>query len=314
MKYPGSKLKLVTLFAIIIISLGFNQSVHAESVFYSNIKLGVQNTVSYYNIGPDEIADDVPFTGSHQVSTFRFGYRSSDPVHATFRFYGVDPTTGFPGQLIAQFGRDFPASDFARPIINLDASEQFTFTAEPGLFAQDVSGGWFSVQFESPTGLRLPYNLAVELATGSSQNGFYNVTSGNATNILDASGIIPVSLFLELFGTQIDGGTPPSGIVSELTSIELTPSTIAAGTSTVAKVNLSSLAPKGGFPIKLSANNKAVSFSSANISVAEGEISATVTIFVSSKAAPKGKKDTRTITITAEASNSKVSTYLNITR
>jgi hypothetical protein len=51
----------------------------------------------------DEYADDTPFTGTQHVASFTFEYFNSNPgpVHATVRFYEVNPATGLPGTLVS---------------------------------------------------------------------------------------------------------------------------------------------------------------------------------------------------------------------
>jgi len=113
-----------------------------ESIFYSNIFPSVITTSPVYSTGGTrEWADDVPFSGSHVVSSLRIGYKSfyetDPPFRATFRFYGVDPATGLPGALVAEISRDLPTGEHPLVTIQLDPSEQLVFTSEPGLYYSD---------------------------------------------------------------------------------------------------------------------------------------------------------------------------------
>lgn len=236
------------------------------------------------------------------------GYRSSIPLLATFRFYGVDPTTGFPGQLIAQIERPLPASDFAQPTITLDASEQFIFTAEPNLFGKDISGGWVSTQFASADGTSLnSYNVAAQLATGPSKNGLYIISIDRVVTILDASGIIPVSFYLEMNSAESTGVAVP-----KVTGLKLFPSTIAVGARSNVTASLSSQAPMGGTMVKFSADTNGIYFSYSEVLVKEGHTSAVTTVYATKSGGPKGKNSEATATITAEANGGSAKAILTI--
>jgi len=108
--------RLKLFLATVIIGLALNATkLHAmtESVFYSNIFPSVITTSPVYSTGGTrEWADDVPFSASQVVSSFRIGYKSfyetDPPFRATFRFYGVDPATGLPGHSWQKFLEIYP--------------------------------------------------------------------------------------------------------------------------------------------------------------------------------------------------------------
>ena len=309
MKHKNMNRKFLVLLMVMLIGLGFFGQVNAETVFYRNVSIGATGSPSFFGIGPSEIADDVPFTGSHQISSFRVGYRSSIPVLTTFQFYGIDPDTGLPGHLIAQITRELPAADFATPTITLDTSEQFLFTAEPNLFGKGLSGGWISMQFESTDGTPLPFDLSVQLANGPSTTGLYNITTSRTMTLLDPSGIVPVSYFLELSSSATSGS-----IIPEVTALKLFPSSVSVGASSTASVNLSAQAPTGGVLVKFSSSKKGIYFSNSEVLVKEGNTSAVTTVFTTKRAGPKGKKKTSTTVISAEANGGIAKASLTITK
>ena len=103
---------LFALAAALLLTIAANSTVLAgEAVFYSNARPAGFTTAPLYKnpTSTFEWADDLPFSGSHRVSSFKMGYKSPEPVRATFRFYGVNQETGRPGSLIAEIVRDLPA-------------------------------------------------------------------------------------------------------------------------------------------------------------------------------------------------------------
>lgn len=308
MKYSNTKQKLVILLSTLFISLSVISPASAETPFYRNLLPGAISSPNYYGFASNEVADDTPFTGSHLVSSFRIGYRSSIPLLANFRFYGVNPATGLPGQLIAQIERPLPASDFAQPTITLDASEQFIFTAEPNLFNNDISGGWVSTQFASADGSNLnSYNVAAQLATGPSKNGLYVITTDSFVTILDASGIVPVSFYLEMNSAESTGIAVP-----KVTDLKLFSSTIAVGASTTVTANLSSQAPMEGTIVKFSTDTNGIYFGYSEVLVKEGHTSALTTVYATKGSGPKGKNNEVTANIIAEANGGSATATLSI--
>lgn len=309
MKTKQTYIKFLTLLMVKFIGLGYIGLANAETVFYRNISPGAVGSPSYYGIASSEIADDLPFTGSHQVSSFRIGYRSSTPVVANFRFFGVDADTGLPGQFITQITRELPATEFATPTITLDINEQFIFTAEPGLFGKEVTGGWVSMQFESTNGSSLPFDLSAQLAEGPSANGLYNITTGKTMTILDPSGIVPVSFFFEMASVATTGS-----VIPQVTALKLFPSMVSVGASSTATVNLSAQAPTGGVLVKFITKEKGIYFSSSQVLVKEGNTSAVTTVFTTKRAGPKGKVKQTTAEISAEANGGVAKAILAITK
>lgn len=206
--------RLTIFFAAVMVGIAMNAGkLHAQvdTVFYSNIYPSVITLSPVYSVGGSirEWADDVPFTGSHVVSAFTIGYKSyyetDPPFKATFRFYGVDPVTSFPGALVAEITRELPAGEHPIVTIQLDPSEQFVFTSEPGLYPGSASGGWFSVQYEAIGTSKFPTFLSARHARGTSYGIMYNLTDGQIVSTLDPDGFIPPSFYLELF--EGGGGT-----------------------------------------------------------------------------------------------------------
>lgn len=315
MKQIKAGIKVMTMFVALLMGFGVIVPVSAqtEEVFYSNIAFGALGSPSFKNFGPYEIADDVPFTGSHLISSFRIGYLSTtEPVHATFRFYGVDSNTGKPGQLIAEIVRDLPITENVTlnstvAIIQLDANEQFTFTAESGLNNMSNSGGWYSLQFESLTGGRLPsFGFGMRLAAGTSSAGLYVMATGATVTTLDASGILPSSLYLELRSSE-SGGV----VVPQVSDVTMVPSTVKAGDTATVVVSLSAQAPQGGTLVKLTSSKPGSAyFGKSEILVKAGTNGFQTTVFTSRKVGRKGKK----IKITAEANGGSASDILTLTR
>ncbi len=154
----------------------------------------------------DEITDDTPFTGTQHVASFTFEYQNltSAAVSATVRFYGVDAATGGPGALVATV----PVSNLAPTTaaittVSLDASQQFDWTAMPGIYLlQSVTGGFVSIQFSSA-------QCGWWEAAGTSESGFYDLTTGQFINFQDSN----ASFYL-----QMSGSTSPVTLASVVAS------------------------------------------------------------------------------------------------
>jgi hypothetical protein len=86
-------------------------------------------TVSGYFGGDHEIADDVPFTGSHTISGFTILYHATVAVNATFKFYTVNASTGRLGSTVATFTTSNLAVGDHVFTMNLAPAQQFTWTA-----------------------------------------------------------------------------------------------------------------------------------------------------------------------------------------
>lgn len=184
-----------------------------ETVFYSNIYPSVLGSPTYIHLGVTELADDIPFTGSHVVSSFTVGYKFSylpTPFRAIFRFYGVDPVNGYPGFLKAEIIRDLPADAQATTTIQLDADEQFVFDSEPNMYPPEYpgnvccssAGGWFSVQIEPLDSSDVLTGLFWRMARGTSFPAMYNIDYGRIVSTFDPDGFIDASFYLELLSTD----------------------------------------------------------------------------------------------------------------
>src|SRR5690242_7977452 len=148
----GSEIQMKKLgfVAALFFVMTFARQSHAQ-LFYNNTGFpGVDAAFST----ADEIADDTPFTGTQHVAAFTFKYTNttSGPVSATVRFYGVDAVSGGVGALVATIPVDNLASGTSLlKTVSLDASLQFDWTAQPGIYKlSSVSGGFVSFQFSAP--------------------------------------------------------------------------------------------------------------------------------------------------------------------
>jgi hypothetical protein len=215
----------------------------------------------------DEIADDVTFSGAHTITGFTIEYHADVTVNATFRFYNAD-ANGRPGTVVAQFVDTLPAGDneFTK---TLDATQQFTWTASPNLDgpASTISGGFFSVQFTNTDGSNPGRTAGWHEATGSSPDGFFDVTTGQ---FLSFQGDVSASFFLQI--NEPDGASPPA-----LSSLSVTPSTITGGTTAQGTIVLTNIAPAGGSAVTLTSDNRAVSVP-RSVVVPAGQSSITFTV------------------------------------
>jgi len=295
--------RFILLLSIFLPWIG--QQALADTLFYSNITPPVFTTSPvYFTPGADEWADDVPFSGTQLVSSFTFGYKTSESVIAYFRFYGVDASTGKPGQVFNEIYRVLPAGDLTQTIL-LTTAEQFYYSAEQGLNQTASNGGWFSIRFESLTGGPLPYDLRVRLARGSSSNTLYDVTTGATIVTLDPDGFLPASFYLQMTSGQ--GVSLPGPQPGELL---LVPSTVVAGSVVLGTVVLDGLAPAGGVTVDLASSNSKVAKPDQNsILIPEGQDRAQFNIGTTTKVSRSGKS----VTITATANNASVSASLFVT-
>ncbi|MCM3885289.1 hypothetical protein [Frankia sp. R82] len=294
---------------VLAMSAGVGQAAE-ETQFYSNISLGTPTYPTYYAEGDTELADDVPFSGSHLISSFAFGYQSPEPVHATFRFYGVNSATGLPGERVAQIERDFPAVSDATPTVTLSEAEQFWWTAGanlyPGEFNGSVpTGGWYSIQFSTADG-GYP-DARFRLATGTSSPKMLNVETGALTAPVDTNGSTPTSMYLQVRDVGSSGEVQPT-----LIGLTALPTTVKAGNSlgNTAKLLpvLSSGALAGGTTVTLSSNNPQVARVPSQIVIPAGAANLTVNVTTARRVST-----TKTVTFTATANGTSVSTQLTVT-
>ena len=294
-----------TTFISLCISLIITHSALAqETLFYSNIKPAGFTSAPLYNNTTYhyEWADDMPFTGSHKVSSFKMGYRSPEPVRAFFRFYGVDQVNGLPDSLLTEIVRELPAGEFT-PTISLDSNEQFWFSAEPNLFNQNLSGGWFSVRFESL--LDSSNQAQFRLAGYTSRSGIYNVDTDTVVSILDPSGLIPASMYLQVNSIQSE-----NVLIPKLQTLTLIPDTVTAGDSGRVFIKLDGQAPEEGVTVKLSSSEPNIVFIKPEVVISAGSDNI-ITSFNTRKRVPRRGK---IVEISAETSDSQLTATLNIVR
>lgn len=294
---------------VLAISAGVAQAAE-ETQFYSNTSLGSPSYPAYYGVGDTEFADDVPFSGSHLISSFTFGYQSPEPVHATFRFYGVDSATGLPGEQVAQIERDFPAVSEATPTVTLSEAEQFWWTAGPNLYPGEFNGSvptgaWYSIQFSVADG-GFP-DARFRLAKGTSSTGMLNVETGSFVTLTDTNGSSPTSMYLQVRDVGSTGEVQPA-----LINLIASPATVKAGNSlgNTAKLLpvLSSDALADGTTVTLSSSNPRVASVPSQTVIPAGASNVTVNVTTARRV-----RTTETVTFTATANGTSVSTQLTVT-
>jgi hypothetical protein len=236
------------LFAITLGSLA-----HAQ-IFYDNTQ---REAFAGGAGGLDEIADDIPFTGTQHVKSFTFEYGNTNagPVTATVRFYNVDPSTGFPGALVATIPVKnlIPGSpQFAT--INLTPEQQFDWTAEPGIYGRsDFIGGFVSFQF---TGTLFGQDWSQ--ASGPSFDGYYDVTT---QQFLNFNQDIVASFYLQLSTERI---------ATTISTMFVKPNFVKGGNQSVVTVAITTPAPVGGVIVKLHCNEPSVAQLPATVMIPAG--------------------------------------------
>ena len=321
------------LLTVLLMGLVFSPFIKAaETLFYQNV---TPHPFSYratvLNLGFYEIADDIPFSGSHTVSSFKFKYSASEQVQLIFRFYGVDPATGYPGNLLMEVSREFPAGS-GTPTVQLSAAEQFVFTAEPKLKNTTTTGGWFSITTIPLDGNTQRVSPVVfGQANGASSRGFYNLDIGATMTVFDPSGFIPGSFYLQLYedsgngssgtgvttGTTTDtatGGTmtPDTSpeVLPELDDLDLQSSKVYIGSSTRGTVFLNTAAGQPGFIVKLQSSEPDLVIVPDEITVPGGKDSVDFDIFTTDQL----NRDKKTVKITAIANGNEVKAKLKVKR
>jgi hypothetical protein len=254
-------MKPLRYIAVLFLALPYASVANAQ-IFYDNTG---STAISAAYATTDEIADDTPFTGTEHVASFTFEYsnQNSTPIDATVRFYTVNPSTGHVGDLMATI----PITGLAPGshqfmTVNLDSSQQFDWTATPGIYGlSSVSGGFVSFQFTGPL-----FNAGWYEASGASLDGFFDVTTGQ---FITFQGDTAASFYLQLSG---------SAEVSKLSAIQLKPVTVAGGANVLARVTLTAPAPAGGALVKLMSSKPTVARIPANVIIPAGATSAIITI------------------------------------
>lgn len=251
-------MKIVSYVAAFLFALTLTLPASAQLFYTNTLYPGVNASFN----STDEITDDTPFTGTQHVASFTFEYQNltSGPVSATARFYGVDAATGGPGALVATVPiSNLAPTTAAITTVSLDASQQFDWTAMPGIYLlQSVTGGFVSIQFSSA-------QCGWWEAAGTSENGFYDQTTGQFVSFQESNG----SFYL-----QMSGSTAPVTLASVLES----PFRVKGGVNAKAKVTLSGPAPTGGLVVSLFSSNPKIASLPATVTVLAGSTSATVVI------------------------------------
>lgn len=295
----------IAIATVVTLTLGLATGAGAQDVFHDNTDLRANpSRVIYHDSGllDVEVADDVPLVGTRRVNSFTLAYRASAPIDATFRFYAVDPASGGPGGLVAEFRvGGLPAGDNTRTI-DLGASEQFDWTGEPGL-AGDANyvGGWFSVRFTNPPGGPSSNGAGCVLAHGNSRDGLYDVTRDyplGSDPLLNR----PRSFFARIGGTPVGQVATPT-----VASLLIDNPFIAAGGATLGLVGLSGQAPAPGVVVRLSSSNPKVASVPPSETVETGSGSVPFAIFTG-----RVRKTTQ-VTISATAGGRTASTTLTVT-
>ncbi len=285
-------------------------SVKAEYVFYENTTSPVFTNSPVYSVSDLTIwADDIPFSGSHLVSSFSFGYIVHGPVQVTFRFHGVDPNTGKPGETLAEIVREFPQGIVPESTVQLSPAEQFPFMAQPGLNKTSQSGGWFSVQFEPLFEFSRYGSMLLRQARGDSQLGMYSISDGYSRYTFDPDGLLPASLYLRIAAVAGDGVVPPRNDAAPvLEELKLKPAKVSAGAVVLAEVELGSKAPAGGLVVKIKSNKTEHAFPNrSEVMIPAGAKKAEFHVITSDTIERK-----TTVRISASTENSEVSAKLRI--
>ena len=248
---------------ILLLALPFTSLANAQ-VFYNNS--GNQAFAATAGSTGDEIADDTPFTGTQHVASFSFAYMNTNAgnISATVRFYDVNPTTGLPGALVATIPvNNLIPGQIQIMTVNLPASQQFDWTASPGIYGlQNVSGGFVSFQF---TGGAF-FSEGWYTAGGPSLDGYYDVTTSQKLNFnqdINASFYLLVS---------------SKAIAPAISNLIVTPNTVKGGQTATATVSITVPAGKNGVLVTLHSSSAAVAQIPATVLIPAGKTSATVTI------------------------------------
>jgi len=286
---------------------------HAEALFFQQIKPGTFSFPIYFQAGAtNEIAEDIPFTGTQQLSSFTFGYKASVPVRVTFRFYGVDGNTELLGAKLVEIVREFPAGEDT-PTVTLAADEQFAFPAQPNLYpgndayANAVAprtGGWTSVTFATLDGSPLPSDIGFRMAQPTvSYPYLLDVATGKQTGLSDANGSLPQGMYLQL-RSSVSTDVP----VPTVAAVLMSPPSVKAGTQAKATYVLSSQVPFEGTVVKLKSSNPKVASVPSESLATTGFSTGTVSVTTGARV-----RKTEVVTITAEANGSTASVALTVT-
>lgn len=251
--------KLTARMTVVMALIGAT-SAHAAGVFYNNI-----STPQFGGSAPagDELADDVPFTGSQTVTKFTILYHADTTVNATFKFSGVNQTTGGVGAAVATFTATNLAAGDHVFTMDLAPAQQFVWTAAPKLRnLPQLSGGYFSARFTSATGAGSG-GARWFLGINDSLDGYFDVTQG--TLISGNNVDIPISLFLQIYSLEAPA-TPPT-----IFDLRVNPMPFTAGATLHGVVTLNRAAPAGGSLVDLTGDSVGVP---DTVTVAAGQTTA----------------------------------------
>lgn len=185
----------------------------------------------------------------------------------------------------------------------LDDSEKFSFTAEPNLFNYNITGGWFSLRFESL--VDNTDDAQFRMAGYTSKPYFYNVDTGSVTEVVDPNGTIYDSIYL-----VANSDLSADAAALALSSIVLIPDSIVAGDSGTISIRLESQAPQAGVKVKLTSSLPGIVYVPSSVTIPAGATNISVP-YSTKRRAPKGST---AVQVTAETDNSSVSAVLNVTR
>jgi hypothetical protein len=255
----GNVMKTLGYAVVALLTLTIT-SLSGAQMFYNNTG---PTTIPAAAASTDELADDTPFTGTQHVASFTFQYlnQTSGAVNAVVRFYTVDQNNGRPGSLVATVPVNNLASGMHQIVtVNLDPSQQFDWTAVPGIYGlQSVSGGFVSIQFNAP-------QSGWYEASGPSLDGFYDLTTGQ---FITFQGDTSASFYLQVSG---------AAQASTLSSVDLNPATVKGGLSSNATITLTGPAPAGGLVVSLHSSKPLKARVPASVTIPEGATSATVVV------------------------------------
>lgn len=283
----------------------------AEAVFFEQISPGTSSAPLYFSGQSHEMAEDLPFTGTQQLSSFTFGYRASIPVRVTFRFYGVNASTTLPGVKLAELVRELPVGA-ALATITLSPEEQFAFSAQPNLYpgsaaystaVAERTGGWYSITFATLDGSLIPPDTGLRMAQHTvSYSYLLDMTTGKSTGISDANGTAPQGMYLRLCSSASTNVPLPT-----VAGIVISPPSVKSGTSAKMMPVMAYQAPHGGTVVKMKSSNPRAASVPSEVTVPAGSS----TLLFSANTGRVRK--TEVVTISAEANGSSAAAVLTVT-
>jgi hypothetical protein len=206
----------LTLVGLVLCAAGIQAQTSAA--FYTNTDRSQTANFPIFGDGANELADDIPFTGTYRVDRFVIGYNIGrrtpvDQRNLTVRFYQPDPVTGLPtpATKVAEFvltninagGFDIEDIDLAAQGKSFLWSAGTTFGGEQGgilsLQFPDANGSWYLAtgggsadifdDIEYPSGLR-GQDILANFGPGNPEASFYAVIYGQAVPEPSVSGVL----------------------------------------------------------------------------------------------------------------------------